>query len=160
MRGIADFHAGQGSDQALVVEDSLQGALGNLRLVGGVGGVELTAPQDRIDCSRDVVVISAGAQEADQLSCVSVGISQLLHLGQGFHLGQGGRQTQAGEAMRGGHGLEQVFQAVYADSPSISSRSAAVCGIYIFPPERPILCFRRELDKRKRLASLPARMGC
>ena len=50
-------------DEGLELEDGLQRALGQLGLVGRVGGVELAAEQELVDRRRDVVRVGAGAEE-------------------------------------------------------------------------------------------------
>ena len=61
-RGVGDVHAGQSRDQTLKLVDHLQGALGDLRLVRRVGGVELAAGQDLPDGRRDEVPVGSGAE--------------------------------------------------------------------------------------------------
>ena len=61
--GVGDFHAVEGADHRLELEDDLQGALGHLRLVGRVGGQKLPTGHDRLHDGRDEVVVAAGPQE-------------------------------------------------------------------------------------------------
>ena len=102
--------------QRLIFEDRLQRALRDFRLVGCVGGVELTAPQDVIHHGGDVVVVRARAEEGDQVVAdVFIGVRQPGEFIRGFHFGQRGGEVQFGEAMLGRDGLEQVIQAFDAD---------------------------------------------
>ena len=63
MRGVGHRQAGQGRDLGLELEQHLQRALGDLRLVGRVAGQELRALDDVVDAGRHVVAIGAGAAE-------------------------------------------------------------------------------------------------
>jgi hypothetical protein len=54
--GVGDLHAGELADHGLEFEDGLQGALGDLRLVGSVGGEPLAARDERVDHQRAVVM--------------------------------------------------------------------------------------------------------
>ena len=62
-RRVRDVHPGQRGDQALKLVDDLQCALGDLRLIWGVRGVELAAGQDLPDRRRYEVPIGAGAED-------------------------------------------------------------------------------------------------
>ncbi len=62
-RGVGRLHAGQGGDLGLELEGGLQGALGDLGLIGRVGGQELRALDQMIDRRRDVMAVGAGAAE-------------------------------------------------------------------------------------------------
>ena len=61
--GVGDLHAGELADHGLELEDGLQGALGDLRLIGRVGGEPLAARDERIDDHGAVVVVGAGAEK-------------------------------------------------------------------------------------------------
>jgi hypothetical protein len=66
--GVGDVQSGQGRHHGLEFVEDLQGALAGLGLIGGVGAVEFT-PRDQLpDHGRDVVVIGAGADEAERLA--------------------------------------------------------------------------------------------
>ena len=65
--GIADVHAGEVADHALVLEDVAERALRNLALVGGVGGQELRTRKEVRDHGRAVVVVRTGAHEDFEL---------------------------------------------------------------------------------------------
>src|SRR5229473_1238224 len=62
-RGVGDLHRGQQGDLGLELEQVLQRALRQLRLVGGVGGQELTALDQMVDRRRDVMAIAAAAEK-------------------------------------------------------------------------------------------------
>ena len=65
--GVADAHAGELADGRLELEDGLEHALAALRLVGRVRGEELAAADDSLDHGGHVVVVDAGAEDADPL---------------------------------------------------------------------------------------------
>ena len=116
VRGVGDFHAGQGGHQRLVFEDGLQRALRDFGLVGSVGGVELAAAQDVVDHGGDVVVVGARAEEGDQI--VAGGVVGVCHLRQfsgGFHFRQRGGKVQLGEAVLGRDVVEEIDQGLDAD---------------------------------------------
>ena len=62
-RGVGHLQAGQGRDLGLELEQHLQRALGDLRLVGRVAGQEFRALDEVVDAGRHVVAIGAGAAE-------------------------------------------------------------------------------------------------
>src|SRR5574341_1471675 len=61
--GIRYVHACQLAGHGLELEHRLKGALADLRLIRRVRGVELAAPDDMGDRARNVVSLSAGAEE-------------------------------------------------------------------------------------------------
>ncbi len=63
--GARERQAGQLAHRGLELEHRLQAALGDLRLIRRVGRQELGAGDDRVDDRRCVVVVHAGAEEAD-----------------------------------------------------------------------------------------------
>ena len=63
MRGVGDRHAGQRRHLGLELEQGLQRALGDLRLVGRVAGQELRPLDDVVDAGRHMVAIGPGAAE-------------------------------------------------------------------------------------------------
>ena len=72
-RRVGDFHAGQAADGGLEFVDGLQRALGDFRLVGRVGGIELASGDQGIECGGDEVVIEPAAEEAGLSGDVFVG---------------------------------------------------------------------------------------
>ena len=72
-RGVRDVHPRQLADRGLVLEDRLEHALAHLGLVRRVRGQELAALQHRVDDRRDVMVVDAGAEEADLVDDVPGG---------------------------------------------------------------------------------------
>ena len=62
--GVRDIHAGQFADHRLKLEDRLQRALGDFRLIRSIGGEELAARYERVDHHRPVVGVSSSAQES------------------------------------------------------------------------------------------------
>ena len=63
--GVRDGQPGELRDRRLVLEHHLQPALRDLGLIRRVGREELGAAQQRVDQRRHVVVVHAGAEEAD-----------------------------------------------------------------------------------------------
>ena len=114
--GVGDRQPGQLRHRRLELEHHLQPALGDLRLVGRVGGEELGALGDRVDDRRHVVVVHPGADEADLLFGVGVARRQrrqpLVDLGLAHPVGQ---RQRAAEAQRLGDLLEELVDRVDAD---------------------------------------------
>ena len=63
MEALATSMAGEVGDLGLELEQVLQRALGDLRLIGRVGGQELGALDEVIDARRHMVAVGAGADE-------------------------------------------------------------------------------------------------
>ena len=61
--GVGDLHAGEQAHLGLELEQVLQRALGDFRLVGRVGGKELAALDQVVHGGRDVVAVAAGPAE-------------------------------------------------------------------------------------------------
>ena len=68
-RGVGNIHAGQLADHGLKFKNGLQRSLGNLRLVGSVGGKELAPLHQGVDNDRAIVAIGAGAKKAGVAGC-------------------------------------------------------------------------------------------
>jgi len=66
-RGVGDIHRRQPGDHGLKLIHQLQRALACLRLIRGVGGVELATGDDLPHRRRDVMLIGTGADEAERL---------------------------------------------------------------------------------------------
>ena len=64
---IGDVGAKQLADDRLKLEDRLEGPLGELGLVGGIRGVELTARAQRVYRFRNKVVVETGADKVYQM---------------------------------------------------------------------------------------------
>ena len=67
-RGVGHGQAEDLADDGLELEDRLQRALRDLGLVGRVRGVELAAQEELVDRRREVVLVSARAEEREQLA--------------------------------------------------------------------------------------------
>ncbi len=65
-RRVGGIQARQAADHRLILENSLQGSLGHLGLVGRVGGEELAAGRQAVHGGGDGVVIEPAAQKTDQ----------------------------------------------------------------------------------------------
>ena len=61
--GVGGVHAGEGADHGLVLKDGLEHPLGELGLVGGVGGEEGLLAGDALDDGGDVVLVGARPPE-------------------------------------------------------------------------------------------------
>ena len=61
--GVGVLHPGQGGDHGLVLEDRLEGSLGDLGLVRGIGGDELGLGAEGVDRFRNVVVVASPPEE-------------------------------------------------------------------------------------------------
>ena len=88
---VGHVHSRQLRDHRLVLVDRAERALARLRLIGRVGREELAAADQVIDWARHVVIIGAGAEEADVAVAVSVGGGQRAHVADQLGLGQRGR---------------------------------------------------------------------
>ena len=62
-RGVGCVHAGELADHGLELEDGLQHALADLRLIGGVGGDKLLLGGDAAHRGGDIVVIGPGSPQ-------------------------------------------------------------------------------------------------
>ena len=77
--GVGNIHAGQLADHGLKFKNGLQRSLGNLRLVGSVGGEEFAPLHQRIDNDRTVVTIGAGAEKTGVAGCaIGRGLAKVL----------------------------------------------------------------------------------
>ena len=114
--GVGDGQAGQLRHRGLELEHHLQPALGDLRLVGRVGGEELGALGDRVDDRRHVVVVHPGADEADLPFGVGVARRQCRQALEDLGLAHPLRQVQrAAEPQRLGDLLEELVDRADAD---------------------------------------------
>ena len=112
-RGVGDLHAVQPRNHALELIDNLQRPLARLRLIGGVGAVELTAGHDLPYRCRDVVLIGSRTDKAERLT---VRRRTLMHEAANTRFVQCGRdllQTPGTQLRR--DFVEQRFDAVDAD---------------------------------------------
>ena len=82
--GVRDVHAGELADRGLVLEDRLQHALAHLGLVRRVRRQQLAALEDGVDDGGHVVVVDAGAEEADLVDDVLAGELLQVALQLGF----------------------------------------------------------------------------
>ncbi len=111
-----DRQRGQLRHRRLELEHRLQATLGDLRLVGRVGGEELRALGDRVDDRRHVVVVHPRAEEADLLFGVGITIGERSQTLVDLGLAEAPLQRQrAVQPQRLGHLLEQLGDRVDAD---------------------------------------------
>ena len=111
-RGVRHLHGRQVADHRLVLEQRPEHALGELRLVGGVGGRELGSPGQRPHEAGDVMVVGARSGEAHQIVRASVHGAQAPEISDDLHLRDPERKIQVAlEADRIGNLLEQLADA-------------------------------------------------
>ncbi len=89
MEAFATSMAGQHRHLGLELEQVLQRALGDLRLIGRVGGEELRALDQVIDARRHVMLVGAGADEERHRSGRRVLRSELAQHPLDLHLALG-----------------------------------------------------------------------
>ena len=85
-RGIGDLHAGEGCNLRLEFEHRLQRALRDFRLVGRVGCEEFRALDDVVYAGRNVVLVSAAADEERAIRGRAVLACELRHVAFDLHL--------------------------------------------------------------------------
>ncbi len=126
--GVGHVHGHQLADHGLELEHRLQGALADLRLVGGVGGVELRAADDVADDAGDEVAVGAGAQEAcHAVAGDLVAGGQFGHLPHQLLLREGRGQVQPLDAQVGRDIGEEVVGAGGADD--VQHGAAVLVGV-------------------------------
>ena len=127
--GVGDLHAGQVRDLRLELEQVLQRALRDLRLIGRVGGQELGALDQVIDARRDVVAVGAGADEERHRAGGDVPRRHRAEDALDLDLALGRRQIEeAGEALVGGNVGEEIVDRGTPMRASIAARSSSVWG--------------------------------
>ncbi|CEI74776.1 Uncharacterized protein PAE221_00336 [Pseudomonas aeruginosa] len=115
-RGVGDRQAGQVADQGLEVQQRLQAALGDFRLVRRVGGVPGRVLQEVAqDRCRGVAVVVALANEGTQRA---IARGDRLQAGQRLGLAHAGRQVEHAAALDavGDHVADQRVQRVVAQA--------------------------------------------
>ena len=113
--GVGHIHAREGADHALILEDGLQRALADLRLVGGVGGVELRATDDVADHAGREVVVSPRAQETGIVVEIGVLLAHGPQFAQDLQLGQGRGKLKPRIAHALWHVQEEVADGLHPD---------------------------------------------
>jgi hypothetical protein len=102
VRGVDHLDAEEGGGHALVLEDGLEGPLGNLGLVGRVGGEELAPRGEGGHDGGDEVVVGSGAEEPGRGRGREILRGQRLDLAHRLHLGEGTEAGRAREARASG----------------------------------------------------------
>ena len=108
--GVGHFEAGQVAHHRLEIEERLEPALGDLRLIGRVRGVPARVFEDvPLDDARDVAVGVSHAQEGPENS---VGPGPFGQFGERLRLARGGRQIQrlAQPDVPGDQGVDQLVE--------------------------------------------------
>ena len=89
---IGHFHSRQLANERLEFENRLQRTLRYFRLVRSVRRKKFRTRNDVIDYGRDVMLVGAGAEEADPL-CSSIASPELLKSGEKLDLGKCGSRV-------------------------------------------------------------------
>jgi len=123
-RGVGDFEPGQVADHRLEVEERLEAALGDLGLVGGVGGVPAGVFKDGpLDDGRDHGVVVAHPDEVAEDAVVG---GDRPEFGQGGAFAGGRRQVERTAADVGRDG--GVNQGVGARVAQLGQHGGGVGG--------------------------------
>src|SRR2546428_8280329 len=83
-RSIGYIQAGQLANHGLEFENALQRPLRDLRLIGRVGGVELSARNKRVDHNGNEMIVGARAQKIGARVGVEVVRSEALEIAKNF----------------------------------------------------------------------------
>ena len=86
--GVGHVHAGQLSDQCLVLEDRLQRPLARFRLIGRVRGVELWLGRHGGDRRGDEAPIHPAAAKGQAVGVDAIAARERRNLGHGLELGE------------------------------------------------------------------------
>ncbi len=122
-RRIADVETRELGDHRLVFVNRLQRTLARLGLVRRVGAVVLATRCDVPDGSRNMMLVSAGADETQR---IAVHGRTFAHQARYFHLGHRIRHTiEMLDAQLGGDLIEEFFNRVGAD------RGEHLAGIFL-----------------------------
>ncbi|MNE64074.1 hypothetical protein D3C80_1594610 [compost metagenome] len=78
--GVGHLHAGKLTDVGLKLENRLQLALADLRLIRGISRIELRTGNHMVDNNRYMVIIDAGPEEAGVGIEIGIFVGQLLHM--------------------------------------------------------------------------------
>ena len=82
------------ADERLILEQGLEVALADFRLIGRVGSDEFAPRGDVIDDRRDEMVVASAAEEADAAARRIVLRRQFAQVRGQFQLAQGGRHVE------------------------------------------------------------------
>jgi hypothetical protein len=129
-RGVGHFHAGQGRDLGLELEQHLQRALGDLGLVGRVAGQEFRPLDDVVDRGRHMVAIGPRPHEERAFRGRAVAARQGQHLALDLQLAGVERQVHRVLAVRATAGTSTNSSSIDSApmAPSMSARSSGVRG--------------------------------
>ena len=104
-RGVRDLEAGELADHRLVLEQGLEHALGELRLVRRVGGVELRAARPAPTRRRHVVVVRARRRRSTRGRRRTVARGELAEVRDELHLGDARRAGPSAPSSRTSSGI-------------------------------------------------------
>src|SRR4030042_249832 len=100
-RGIGYVHAGKLADEGLKLKDGLERSLADLRLVGGVGGVELRPPENMVHHGRDIMVVGSRTQKRDYSLARGSSFTERTEMMDKLHLRQGPGKVQGFSQAKG-----------------------------------------------------------
>ena len=112
---VGNLHAEELRGERLELVGCLERPLGNLRLVGRVGGEELAAGDQWADDGGAEMVIDARAEETGVVACVEVALSQRSHRSAEVHFRHGVRQIERRVAELLGDVGEEILDGGHAD---------------------------------------------
>ena len=108
---VGDLHGEELADKRLELEQRLQHALGELCLIGGIGGCELGSGGERRNRSGNMMVVGAPSGEADKTLCPLRAACELNHISSQGDLVERFRHREVTpEAQLLGHRLEELLE--------------------------------------------------
>ena len=108
---VGYLHGEELADKRLELEQRLQYPLGELCLIGGVGGCELGSGSERRNRSGNVVVVGAPSGKADKTLCPLRAARELNHMSSQGDLVECFRHGEVTlEPQLLGHRLEELFE--------------------------------------------------
>ena len=113
--GVGDFHAVEGADHRLKLEDDLQSALGYFGLIRSVSGQELAPGHHGLNDGRNEVVVRTGAQEGGPAGQRPVSPGHFAELALDLQLRHRIRQLQRRVSIPVGYVGEQVVNGAEAN---------------------------------------------
>jgi len=116
-RSICDFHAGELGDLRLELEEILQRALRDLRLIRRVAREKLRSLNEMIDACRHMVLVSAGADEERQARGGHIACSHAADQVLDLHLAlPAGKVRQLRQALVARDVGEEIVDGIDADA--------------------------------------------
>ena len=125
-RRVGDLHARQARHHGLVLVEELQRALARLGLVRRVGAVELAARRDGPHCRGNVMLVGAGADEAER---PAVEPRALGHQPPDLHLAQRPRARRRALVSRRLAGISSKSCSMLLDADGREHRRDILAGV-------------------------------